>query len=38
MDQEERLIIVSAIGIVDKALISIDKDRTQIKTLSFLSK
>ncbi len=35
MDQEERLIIVSAIGIVDKALISIDKDRTQIKTLSF---
>lgn len=37
MDQEERLIIVSAIGIVDKALISIDKDRTQIKTLSFLS-
>ena len=29
MDQDERLIIVSAIGVVDKALISIDKDKTQ---------
>ena len=33
MDQNERLIIVSAIGIVDKALISIDKDKTQRATL-----
>jgi D-beta-D-heptose 7-phosphate kinase/D-beta-D-heptose 1-phosphate adenosyltransferase len=33
MDQDERLIIVSAIGIVDKALISIDKDKTQCATL-----
>ena len=29
MDQDERLLIVSALGIVDKALISIDKDKTQ---------
>ena len=34
MDQEERLIIVSAIGIVDKALISLDNDKTQCATLS----
>mgnify|MGYP001262793240 FL=1 len=33
MDENERLIIVSAIGIVDKALISIDKDKTQCGTL-----
>ncbi|MDA0937190.1 MAG: adenylyltransferase/cytidyltransferase family protein [Bacteroidetes bacterium] len=33
MDQDERLLIVSAIGIVDKALISIDKDKTQCATL-----
>lgn len=33
MDQDERLIIVSAIGVVDKALISIDKDKTQCTTL-----
>ncbi|MDA9203934.1 adenylyltransferase/cytidyltransferase family protein [Flavobacteriaceae bacterium] len=33
MDQEERLIIISAIGIVDKALISVDKDKTQCSTL-----
>ena len=37
MDQDERLIIVSAIGIVDKALISIDKDKTQCKTLTDLA-
>ena len=37
MDQNERLIIVSAIGIVDKALISIDKDKTQRKTLADLA-
>ena len=33
MHQDERLLIVSAIGIVDKALISIDKDKTQCATL-----
>lgn len=37
MDENERLIIVSAIGIVDKALISIDKDKTQRKTLADLA-
>ena len=34
MDENERLIIVSAIGIVDKVLISIDKDKTQCATLA----
>ncbi|MDB3862206.1 adenylyltransferase/cytidyltransferase family protein [Flavobacteriaceae bacterium] len=37
MLEEERLLIVSAIGIVDKALISIDKDKTQCATLSDLA-
>ena len=37
MDQDERLIIISAIGIVDKALISIDKDKTQCTTLANLA-
>ena len=37
MDENERLIIVSAIGIVDKALISIDKDKTQCATLAYLA-
>jgi D-beta-D-heptose 7-phosphate kinase/D-beta-D-heptose 1-phosphate adenosyltransferase len=37
MDQDERLIIVSAIGIVNKALISIDKDKTVRATLSDLA-
>ena len=37
MDQDERLLIVSAIKIVDKALISIDKDKTQCTTLSDLA-
>ena len=37
MDQDERLIIIRAIGIVDKALISIDKDKTQRKTLANLA-
>ena len=37
MLEDERLIIVSAIGIVDKALISIDKDKTQCATLEGLS-
>jgi len=38
MDKDERLMIVKAIGIVDKGLISIDKDKTQCATLSFLAK
>ena len=37
MDEDERLIIVKAIGIVDKALVSIDKDKTQCSTLRFLA-
>ena len=37
MLEDERLLIVSAIGIVDKALISIDKDKTQRKTLANLA-
>ena len=37
MDEKERLIIVSAIGIVDKALISIDNDKTQCATLADLA-
>ena len=37
MDEDERLIIIKAIGIVDKALISVDKDKTQCATLRFLA-
>ena len=37
MDENERLIIVNAIGIVDKALISIDNDKTQCATLADLA-
>ena len=37
MDENERLIIVKAIRIVDKALISIDKDKTQCATLGDLA-
>ena len=37
MDQDERLLIVNTIGIVDKALISIDKDKTQCATLADLA-
>ena len=37
MLEDERLIIVSAIGIVDKALISIDRDKTQCATLANLA-
>jgi cytidyltransferase-like protein len=37
MDEDERLIIVKSIGIVDKALISLDKDKTQCATLRFLA-
>ena len=37
MEEDERLIIVVAIGIVDKALISIDKDKTQCASLTYLA-
>ena len=37
MDENERLIIVSAIGIIDKTLISWDKDKTQCATLRYLA-
>ena len=37
MQEDERLIIDSAIGIVDKALISKDKDKTQCETLADLA-
>ena len=37
MDHDERLIIISALGIVDKALISIDNDKTQCATLAKLA-
>ena len=37
MDEHERLIIVSAIKYVDKALISIDQDKTQRATLGYLA-
>ena len=37
MDQNERVIIVNAIGIVDKVLISTDKDKTQCATLTNLA-
>ena len=37
MDENERLIIVSAIIYVDKALISIDKDKSQCATLAHLA-
>ena len=33
MDEDERLMIVKAIKYVDKALISIDKDKTQCATI-----
>ena len=37
MEQDERLIIVKAIGIVDKVIISIDKDKTQCASLTYLA-
>ena len=37
MDENERLTIVSAIKYVDKALLSIDKDKTQCLTLNYLA-
>ena len=38
MKEDERVAIVSSIGIVDKSLVSIDKDKTQCETLAFLAK
>lgn len=38
MQEDERLIIVNAIGIVDRVILSIDKDKTQCATLSHLAK
>jgi cytidyltransferase-like protein len=37
MDENERLAIVIAIKYVDKALLSIDKDKTQCLTLGYLA-
>ena len=37
MEEEERLIILKAIGIVNRVLISIDKDKTQCSTLTYLA-
>ena len=37
MDENERLTIVDAIKYVDKAIISIDKDKTQCATLAHLA-
>ena len=37
MDEQERLTIVRAIKYVDKALISIDQDKTQCATLAYLA-
>ena len=37
MDENERLTIVSAIKYVDKALISVDQDKTQCATLEHLA-
>mgnify|MGYP001441843539 CR=1 FL=1 len=38
MKEDERIAIISSIGIVDKSLLSIDKDKTQCKTLTHLAK
>ena len=37
MDEDERLIIIKAISFVDRALVSIDKDRSQCATLANLA-
>ena len=37
MEEDERVIIVKAIGIVDSVILSIDKDKTQCATLSDLA-
>ena len=36
MDENERLLIVNSIKYVGEALISIDKDKTQIETLKYI--
>ena len=38
MKEDERLTIIKAIRLVNKALVSIDKDKTQRETLSYLAK
>ena len=38
MEEDERIAIISSIGIVDKSLVSIDKDKTQCETLALLAK
>ena len=38
MKEDERIAIISSIGIVDKSLVSIDKDKTQCETLTHLAK
>ena len=38
MKEDERIAIINSIGIVDKSLLSIDKDKTQCKTLTHLAK
>ena len=37
MEEDERLIIVKSIGIVNKVIISIDKDKTQCASLTYLA-
>ena len=37
MDENERVTIISSIRYVDKAFISIDKDKTQCSTLAYLA-
>jgi cytidyltransferase-like protein len=38
MKEDERLTVIKAIRLVNKALVSIDKDKTQRETLSYLAK
>ena len=38
MDEKERLLIIKAVKFVTKGFLSIDKDRTQCKTLAYISK
>tara|TARA_Y100001970_G_C14202169_1_gene841757 strand:+ start:1292 stop:1717 length:426 start_codon:yes stop_codon:yes gene_type:complete len=38
MKEDERITIIKALGIVDKAFMSIDTDKAQCKTLAFLAK
>jgi cytidyltransferase-like protein len=35
-DEQERMLIVSSLGVVDKAILSIDKDRTVRETLKLI--